>query len=277
MVQIITDSSADLPKDLLEKYNIHVVPLSVQIGGTEYLEGISLAPHEFYQKMFASNELPKTSQPSPADFAELFTELAKNDEDEMLCFTISSGLSGTYQSACLGKELSNTNVTIFDTLGGSLGHGLQILKAVELEEKGWTFEDIIQELEKIRDKMNILILLDTIENVVKGGRLSRFQGSIAKVLNIKVILEGIEGKIEVLEKIRGNKRFFKRAIDIIGERKADFSETVIGITHTGNFQDVEYLKTEIEKRYKPREIIVNYMGATMGTYAGKGGTIVCFY
>ncbi|ESU31590.1 hypothetical protein G3A_15850 [Bacillus sp. 17376] len=276
MVQIITDSSADLPKDIIEKYFIHVVPLSVRIGEQEYLEGVSLTPHEFFQKMFSTNELPKTSQPSPSDFADLFTKLAKNG-DEMLCFTISSGLSGTYQAACLGKEISNTNVTVFDTLGGSLGHGLQILKAVELASQGWRLEDIIQELEKIRDKMNILILLDTIENVVKGGRLSKFQGSVAKILNIKVILEGVNGKIEVLEKIRGNKRFFKRALDILGERKTDFSETVIGITHTGNFEDVEFLKTEIQKRYDPQEIIVNYMGATMGTYAGKGGIIVSFY
>lgn len=250
--------------------------LSVRIGEQEYLEGVSLTPHEFFQKMFSTNELPKTSQPSPSDFADLFTKLAKNG-DEMLCFTISSGLSGTYQAACLGKEISNTNVTVFDTLGGSLGHGLQILKAVELASQGWRLEDIIQELEKIRDKMNILILLDTIENVVKGGRLSKFQGSVAKILNIKVILEGVNGKIEVLEKIRGNKRFFKRALDILGERKTDFSETVIGITHTGNFEDVEFLKTEIQKRYDPQEIIVNYMGATMGTYAGKGGIIVSFY
>ncbi|GAE92287.1 DegV family protein [Gracilibacillus boraciitolerans JCM 21714] len=276
MVQFITDSSADLPKDLLEKYNIYIVPLSVQIEETQYLEGISITPPEFYQKMFSTDELPKTSQPSPSDFADLFTKLAEKEE-EILCFTISSGLSGTYQSACLGKELSKTNVTIFDTLGGSLGHGLQILKAVELADKGWKLGDIIPVIEKIRDEMNILILLDTIENVVKGGRLSRFQGSIVKVLNIKVILEGINGKIEVLEKIRGNKRFFKRALNIIGERKADFSETVFGITHTGNFEDVEFLKTEIEKRYNPREIIINYMGATMGTYAGKGGTIISFY
>ncbi|MCA1040139.1 DegV family protein [Bacillus infantis] len=275
MVQLITDSSADLPLELIEKYRIKVVPLSVRIGDSEYQERITITPEEFYEKMFASDELPKTSQPSPSDFANVFTELAKNGEP-MLCFTISSGLSGTYQSACLGKEISGADVTVFDTLGGSLGHGIQIIKAAEMAAEGKPLEEIAEGLQQIRDRMTILILLDTLENVVKGGRLGKFQGSIAKVLNIKIILEGIKGNIEMLEKVRGTKRFFKRSLDLIGERSADFSNTVFGITHTGNIEDAEYIKSEIESRYHPKEIIVNYMGATMGTYAGKGGIIISF-
>jgi DegV family protein with EDD domain len=275
MVQLITDSSADLPIELIEKYKIRIVPLSVRIGNSEYRERADITPEEFYEKMFATDVLPKTSQPSPSDFADVFTELAKNGEP-MLCFTISSGLSGTYQSACLGRELSGVDVTVFDTLGGSLGHGIQIIKAAEMAAEGKPLEEIVEELDQIRDRMTILILLDTLENVVKGGRLGRLQGSIAKVLNIKIILEGIKGNIEMLEKVRGNKRFFKRSLDLIGERSADFSKTVFGITHTGNIEDAEYLKSEIESRYHPKEIIVNYMGATMGTYAGKGGIIISF-
>ena len=275
MIQIVTDSSADIPVDLLKKYNIHVVPLSVKVDDSDYLEGIDITPKEFYQKMFASVELPKTSQPTPAKFANLFSTLSENNAD-ILCLTISSRLSGTYQSACLGNDLSNTNATIFDTLGGSLGHGLQVLKAAELAEQDLTLQDIKQELIKMREKMNILILLDNLTNVVKGGRLSKFQGSVAKVLNIKVVLEGVKGEIEVVEKVRGNKRFLKRALDIISERKEDFSKTTFGITHTGNFNDVEFLKDELEERFNPKQIIINYMGATMGTYAGKGGTIISF-
>jgi DegV family protein with EDD domain len=275
MIHIITDSSADIPKELIEKYNLHIVPLSVRIGDEEYKEGIDLTPQEFYEKMFAVDELPKTSQPSPSDFADLFTRL-DNHGDQIICFTISSHLSGTYQSACLAKEISDTNVTVFDTLGGSLGHGFQVLRAAERAREGFNREQILDELTKMRENMNILILLDTLENVVKGGRLSRFQGSIAKVLNIKIVLEGIEGKIELIEKVRGNKRFFKKALELIGERKSDFSTTTIGITHTGYHEDAEFLKGEIKKLYNPKAIVVNYMGATMGTYAGKGGMIVSF-
>jgi DegV family protein with EDD domain len=158
--------------------------------------------------MFANKELPKTSQPSPSIFANTFKELA-NGDDELLCLTISSGLSGTYQSALLGAELSNVKVTVFDTLGGSLAHGIQLIKAAQLIDKGFTMDYIIDKLINYRENTNILILLDTLTNRVKGGRLTKFEGSIASILNIKLILEGIQGKVELLEKVRGRKKFLK--------------------------------------------------------------------
>ncbi len=275
MLQLITDSSADLSKELLEKYNISVVPLTIQLNGKEYLEGIDITPRGFYQLMFASRELPKTSQPSPSDFSNMFKSLSH--KGQMLCLTISSGLSGTYQSACIGKDMSGTDVTVFDTLAGSLGHGLQVIRAAMLSAQGLSVESIVEVLKNYRQKVNILILLDTLENIVKGGRLSKFQGSIAKILDIKVLLEGIEGKVELKEKIRGKKRFLLRVLEVIGERKKDFSDTVFGITHADNLEDAEFLKAEIIKKYNPKDVIINYMGATMGTYAGKGGIIISFY
>jgi len=275
MVQIITDSSADLPRHLINTYGIEVVPLSVRIDGEDYREGIDLAPEQFFEKMAHANALPRTSQPSPAQFEELF-RLYDAREKEILCLTISSGLSGTYQSAQVARDLCDANVTVFDTLGGSLAHGMMVLRAAELARDGWSVAEILPELVRMRDAMNIFILLDTVENIVKGGRLSRFKGSVIKTLNIKVILEGQDGKVELLEKVRGTKRFFERAIELIGERRQDFSDTVIGITHTGNFDDVVFLEREINARYAPKQILVNYMGATMGTYAGKGGIILSF-
>jgi DegV family protein with EDD domain len=275
MIKIITDSSSDLPKELIERFEITVVPLTINIGNHDYLEGIDLTQKEFFTKMFSSDELPKTSQPSPASFADAFSRFSL--DDELLCLTISSGLSGTYQSACIAKEPSNANVTVFDTLAGSLGHGLQIIRAAELAQNGYTIEEIVANLSDYREKMNILVLLDTLENIVKGGRLSKFQGSLAKILNIKVILERVSGgKVEILEKIRGKKRFQKRALEIIREREMDFSNIIFGITHTGNEEEAEAIKQELIQQLHPKEIIVHYMGATMGTYAGKGGMIISF-
>lgn len=274
MIQLITDSSADLPRELLDKYNIAVVPLTITIDGKEYLEGIDITPQEFFVKMSESNELPKTSQPSPAAFAEAFKNMSENGD--ILCLTISSGLSGTYSSACLGRDMSEVNVTIFDTQAGSLGHGLQLIEAAKLIEKNLSMEEIIEYLEDYRKNQNIFILLDTLENIVKGGRLSKFKGALTKVLDIKVFLEGVEGKVEIKDKIRGKKRFLKRTIEIIGERKSDFSDTVIGITHINNIADAEYMKEQIIAKYHPKDVIINYMGATMGTYAGDGGMIISF-
>jgi DegV family protein with EDD domain len=275
MIKIVSDSSADLPIDLIKKYDIKLVPLTVTIEGQNYLEKVDLTPEEFFTKMFSSNELPKTSQPSPASFAEAFSHFGTNTE--ILCFTISSGLSGTYQSACIGKDLSGAKVTVFDTLAGSLGHGLQIIRAAELAQQGHTVDEIVADLTEYRENMNILVLLNTIENIVKGGRLSKFRGSLAKILNIKVLLERVEGgKVEIFEKIRGKKKFQKRVLDVIQERGTDFSTTIFGITHTGNEEEVETLKQELIERFHPKDIIVNYMGATMGTYAGKDGMIISF-
>ncbi|WP_066068962.1 DegV family protein [Neobacillus soli] len=275
MIKIISDSSADLPKELIERYEITLVPLTITIDKHDYLEKIDLTPQEFFTKMFSTEVLPKTSQPSPASFAEAFSKF--DTDTELLCLTISSGLSGTYQSACIGKELSNANVTVFDTLAGSLGHGLQIIRAADLARQGHTADEIVADLTDYRENMNILVLLNTLENIVKGGRLSKFQGSLAKILNIKVILDRVEGgKVEIFEKIRGKKRFQKRVLEVIQERKTDFSSITFGITHTGNKEDVEAMKQAIIQKFHPKDIIINYMGATMGTYAGKDGMIISF-
>ena len=222
MIKIVTDSSADLPKEIIKQYDITIVPLTVTIEGQDYLETVDITPEEFFHRSSHLEELPKTSQPSPAAFAKVFSQ--SESDSEILCLTISSGLSGTYQSACLGKELAdNVKVTVFDTLAGSLGHGLQIIRAAQLAEKGHSLEEIITDLTKYRD-MNILVMLNTLENIVKGGRLSRFKGTLAKVLNIKVILERIEGgKVGIFEKIRGKKKFQRRILEIMKERGMDFS------------------------------------------------------
>ena len=276
MIKIVTDSSADLPKEIIKQYDITIVPLTVTIEGQDYLETVDLTPEEFFYRSSQVEELPKTSQPSPASFAKVFSQ--SDHDSEILCLTISSGLSGTYQSACIGKDLAdNVNVTVFDTLAGSLGHGLQIIRAAQLAEKGHSIEEIITDLTKYRENMNILVMLNTLENIVKGGRLSKFKGTLAKVLNIKVILERIEGgKVGIFEKIRGKKKFQRRILEIMKERGVDFSHKTIGITHTGNLEDVESIKQEIIEQFQPNEIIVNYMGATMGTYAGKDGMIISF-
>lgn len=273
MVHLVTDSSSDLPQNLINKYNISVVPLTINIDGTEYLEGVNIVPQQFFEMMAESKSLPKTSQPSPAAFSDVFNKL----DGEILCLTISSGLSGTFQSACLAKELSDKTVTVFDTLSGSLAHGSLLLKAAELLNENCSPQQTVDRLSEYRKDMNILILLDTLENIVKGGRLSRFKGSIAKILDIKVLLEGIDGKVEMIDKIRGKKRLYEHVLNMIGQRKKDFSNVVFGITHANNLEDAEFLKSEIIKRYNPKEVLINFMGATMGTYAGKGGIIISFY
>lgn len=274
MLSIVTDSACDLPRELVEKHNITLVPLQVNIDGVEYREGEDITPRQFYEKMLTASELPRTSQPAPATFAAVFRELS--EKGQVLCLTLSSKLSGTYQSACLGKKLSVNNVTVFDTLAGSLGQGLQVIKAAEMAKLGVPLKEIIERLTAYRQEMRIYILLNTLENIVKGGRLSKFQGSLAKMLDIKILLEGVNGAVELREKIRGKRRFLQRALEVIEEQCQDFSQRPFGITHLENQQDMEYLRSSVANKYKPPHVLTNYMGSTMGTYAGKGGIIIAF-
>lgn len=218
---------------------------------------------------------PKTSQPTPARFAKLFSELS--GQGKILCFTVSSKLSGSFASANLGKDLSrNSEVVVFDTKAGSIGHGLQVLQAAEMVQAGFSMDKILSQLNEYRKEMNLLILLDTLENIVKGGRLSRFQGSLAKFLNIKAILQNVEGFTEILEKVRGHQKSLQRVIKLVEERCNDYSNRVIGITHVDNLSDAEFLALELDKLYHPKEIIIHEMGSTIATYAGKSGLIVAF-
>ena len=275
MIQIVTDSSADIPKFLLDKYEIHIVPLTIHLNRKEYAEGVDITPQEFFKEMFSSVELPKTSQPTPARFAQLFSELSV--QGEILCLTVSSKLSGSFGSANLGKELSRKpEVVVFDTEAGSIGHGLQVLQAAEMVRAGFSMDKILSQLDQYRKEMKFLILLDTLENIVKGGRLSRFQGSLAKLLDIKAILHNVEGSAEILERVRGHQKSLQRVIELVGERCNDFSNRVIGITHVDNLSDAQFLALELDKLYHPKEIIINEMGSTIATYAGKSGLIVAF-
>ena len=275
MLHLVTDSSCDLPEELIRKHNIRIVPLSVDIDGEVYRERIDITPREFYQKMASSRNLPRTSLPPPASFLNVFQELSRSGP--VLCITISSGLSGTYESACRGRDQAGTDVTVFDSLAGSLGHGLQVLKAAEMAESGHSLNDILIELEKYRSRMNIFILLNTLDNIVKGGRLSRFQGGLGKLLDIKVLLRNDrEGKVVMKAKARGKARFLSLVLNEISRLCPNMASMDVGITHLNNPEDAEFIKKELTEKSHAREVLINDMGVTMATYAGEGGMIVSF-
>lgn len=280
MVKIITDSASDLPKEYIKKYNIEIVPLTVELEGKIYKDGVDITTEKFNQLMIKSNQLPKTAHPSPETFKNVFLKYI-NDGYDILCLTISSKLSGTYQSAMIAKNNIKTSekIFVFDSLAASSGEALQVIKASKLIQKGEKIKEVLRKLTEYRNRINILILLDTLENIVKGGRLTKIQGVIAKILNFKIILHNNEGAVEMLEKIRGKKRFFKKVLEIIDERmkKLNLSNLNVGITHVDNIEEAMMFKKIIEEKYNPKDIFVNHMGATIATYAGRGGIIISFW
>lgn len=274
MPHVVTDSSCDLPRQLLEMHHVITVPMSVDVGGHVYAEGVDLSPSQFWAKMARSRQLPKTSQPSPAAFAEAFNSL--DGDSPILCVTLSSKLSGAYESARLGARLSSADVTVFDALTASLGAGMQVLKGAEMLAAGHPIGEVVEALEAYRSEMNTLVLLNTLENIVRGGRLSRFQGSISKVLDIRVLLHDEDGEVVLLDKVHGHRRLLERAVEHLHLMRPDLSDRKVGITHFDNLEDAETLRDAIDACCHPAGFIINEMGSSMATYAGDGGMIVSF-
>lgn len=270
-VQIITDSSADLPSEFLERYHVRIVPLTIEIRSNSYLDQIEISNDQFYQELLENDDLPKTSRPSPIAFQEAFTQATK--EGPVLCITLSSGLSGTYESALMAQKSGkySSKVEVIDSLNASLGTGLQVIKAARMAEDGYSLKKIQQEIIKYRGEMKTFFTVDNLENIVKGGRLTPWEGALGQVLNIKPILYNqSDGTIGVLEKVRGRKKSLRRILELVESTDRDFSQTIIGLSHAKADEDVEFLVEELRTRVNPRDIIIGELGPVIGTHTGFG-------
>ncbi|WP_102349553.1 DegV family protein [Bacillus sp. Marseille-P3661] len=279
-IKFITDGAADLPLDFVEKNKIKVVPLNIRFGEQQFKTGIDIDNQTFYKMMRETEELPKSSCPSPQDFLAAYLEVP--EDQAIIVFALSKSLSGTYDSAVLAKSMlledqPSRQIEVIDTKTGSCGQILLIREAIELREKGAGFDAIVLHTEKAIEKTQTLILLETLENVIKGGRLSKTKAAIANALNIRIIL-GVskEGAIEVKEKVRGNKKVLRRFIDQIDEYGSHFEEKILTMTHSNCEDKALSILGELKDRYKFKETILSEMGPLIGTYAGEGGIVISF-
>ena len=208
-VQLVTDTAADIPQHIIDEYNIEIVPLSIIFGNEVYLDGIEITTPDFYEKMAATKGLPKTSQPTPQAFVEAFQRA--HSRGPVLCITLSSGLSGTYQSAVLAKAMVDFEVEVIDSLNISIGIGMQVIEACRLAERGKSLQEIKEAILKYRSEMIAYFTLNTLENAVKGGRVKPWEGGIAQFLSIKPVMSTLpDGTLGNSEKIRGRKKAIKR-------------------------------------------------------------------
>ena len=204
-VRIITDSTTDVTPAAARQLNLGVVPLKVLFGQEEYRDGIDLTMEEFYTKLTSNDQLPTTSQPSPNDFLTEF-EKAKAAGEEIVVLTLSSQLSGTYQSAQLAKDYCEYEpIYIVDSLSATIGTQLLLREAIRLRDAGQSASQIAQQLEQLKERVTILAAVDTLEYLVKGGRLSKAAGFAGSLLGIHPMITLAEGKISVLGKARGKK------------------------------------------------------------------------
>ncbi|MFD0671802.1 DegV family protein [Cohnella sp. GCM10027633] len=271
-VALVTDSTADIPLAVRTELDIAMVPLRVIIGGETYLDNIELTPKQFYEKLTSSNELAKSSQPSPSDFLETFKKLLEQGRP-VVCVSLSSVLSGTYQSALIAKSMldDDADVTIIDSRSASYGYGMLVVAAAKMAQSGASKDQIVAEVLRMRESMRLYFLVDTLEYLQKGGRIGKASAVIGTLLNIKPILSiDDEGYVYPFEKARGQKRAVARIAELLEEEfKGDPVNLTIAKTpgfEAGVDDMAELLKGKLNvAQYQETEI-----GPVIGAHAGPG-------
>jgi len=274
-VRIVTDSTADLAKDILDQYGITVVPLKVLMDGQVYRDGIDLTPEEFYMGLPQAKNLPTTSQPSPGEFTAAYEDLTRNG-DSVVSIHISGGLSGTIQSAQLGATMVEGLVTPIDSRTTSLALGLIVLGAARAAQEGKSHNEVVAEVERLIKKTQLFFILDTLEYLQKGGRIGKGSALLGSLLNVKPILTIKEGIVTPVEKVRGeNKavdRMLQMAREIAGDRKIH-----CGILHGNNYGKVMKLHERVVAEFQTIEILISEISPVIGTHAGPGALGIAFY
>lgn len=267
MVQILTDSCSDLSQELIQRFNIAVIPLSVFISGKTYLDGVDITIEELFDLVKQSGQLPKTSAPSVANFIDFFSQF----EEEMIYISIGAKLSATYQSAMLAAEsLPDRKIFIIDSANLSTGIGLLVCKAAELREQGLSVNDVVHQIVETVGKVRTSFVVDTLDYLYMGGRCSALQNIVGSLLKIRPVIEvRQDGTLGVKEKLRGTR---KRALEALLE---DFKNNLpeidlrrVFITHSGCEADAMYLKNELNQLAEIEEICITRAGATIASHCG---------
>lgn len=269
-IRIVVDSTSDLTDEIIEKYNIKMVPLTVNFENESFLDKVELSTKEFFEKLEVAEKLPTTTLVSPGAFVEVFSEILM-EGDQVLGLFIASELSGTYDSARMAKNMiGSDDIHIIDTRSVCLGSFALIIEAIKLVEQNKPIEEIVDELERLKEKVVVAAALDTLKYLEKGGRLTKGQAVLGTLLNIKPIIGVKDGKITVIDKIRGKNKAIKWFDEWIEKNNYDLSDKTVLLFHGRAYEQLKLLRDAIEKKYRIKNIIEQEIGAVIGTHAGPG-------
>lgn len=274
---VITDSSAFLSENLLENENLFVLDIPVVIAGETYVEGKNLTASEFYEKMAAADELPKTSQPSIAELEETLISLASKDYTHVLGLFLSSGISGFYQNIqYLKDEFDSLEIAFPDSKITSAPLGIMVENALTWAAEGQDFEAILTKIQQQIDGTSAFIMVDDLNHLVKGGRLSNGAAILGNLLSIKPILYFNDaGVIEVFEKIRTEKKATKRLLEVVEERTGTDSYQVI-VIHGNAEEKAESLRQQLIEAGVADDISLATFGSVIGTHLGEGSVALAY-
>ena len=273
-IKIITDGSCDLSHEVLNKFNINVVPLGVSFGEEHYTAGVDIDNKEFYAKMKESKELPKTFCPSPENFCKEY----QCEEDKIIVIALSSKLSGTYNSASLARDLylsehKEKDIRVIDSMTGSIGAGLLLIKAAKMISEGKDIDEIVEAIENLKEKISFYGTLETLENAIKGGRINPLAGKIIGALNFKAIVQIKDGVVKPIDKARGESKSIKKVANYITSSIEDTKDKILCLMHANCPEKAHKLLSIIEKTHKFDEVYISEVGPVMGTYTSEGAVL----
>ncbi len=269
-VALVTDSTAYIPKDLIDRYGIYIVPLELIWGDKTYQDGVEIQPDEFYKKLKTATVMPSTSQATIPNFKKVFEKILERDQ-AVLAILISAKLSGTIDSALQGREnFPGAAIEIVDSYTTAMAMGFQVLTVAAAAQQGASLAECKKLAEEARLHTGVVFAVDTLEFLHRGGRIgggSRFLGT---ALNIKPILEVVGGKVEAVERVRTRKKSLTRLIEIVAERTKGKSPVQLATLHANAEEDARFLLEESSRIINPVETIFSTVSPVIGTHAGPG-------
>ncbi|WP_062104859.1 DegV family protein [Bacillus niameyensis] len=275
-IKIVTDSTSELNLDEVNHLNIHVIPLSISMKNETFLDGVDITPETFMKKMKMISELPKSSQPAVGEFLKLYDELGK-DGSEILSIHMTGKMSGTVESARSAAKMSNSKVTVIDSKFISKALAFQVREAAKLSKLGHSIEEILDKIKQIRDKTKLFVVVDTLENLVKGGRIGKGKALIGSLLNIKPIASLDGGEYTPVTKVRSKPQAVNYLIkqfmnDINGK-----TIKCIGISHAEGLEFALNIKSKIEELTGFSNIEIDYTTPVISTHTGPGAIGFMYY
>ena len=276
-VAILTDSTAYLPEDLLEEFDIGVIPLIVNWEGESFLDGIDISPDTFYSRLQTAKEMPTTSQPSVGQFIEFFQQAAET-ADSIVGIFISDGLSGTMDSARAAvKELSDLSIELVDSKSTAMGLALMVLYAARMAVEGKDYQEIAEKTRVLVTKSRLLFVVDTLEFLHKGGRIGGAQRLVGSVLSIKPILHLLDGKVESLASVRTKRKAVAHLLDLVGKESGWGPQVHYGVIDAVAPETANKMFDEIKEHGEPAELLRGGISPVIGTHLGPGAVGIAFY
>jgi DegV family protein with EDD domain len=270
MVKIIADSTCNLAAEVLAKHDVRVAPITIQFGNETYEEGIDIDRDVFYRKIEEMGIIPTTSQPTPAWFSRYYKELAAQGH-QILVITITSKLSGTYQSAVLAKAMApEADVEVFDSESISLGTGWMVLEACQMAEAGRDRAAILSRLEKIRAGGYLFLTPATLKYLQMSGRVGKLQGAVASMLNVKPIIALVDGILEAGEKVRTRGKAVERLLELIEEAVGTSDPVNLAVIHARAPEEAQDLLGKAKAKFNCREVLVGDLVCSLAVHGGPG-------